>query len=42
MNINNDIYMFTFFCVMITAEFSPLTATAVLPPPVAAFMAYSI
>ena len=31
----------TFFCVIITAEFSPLTATEVLPPPVAAFIAYS-
>lgn len=32
----------TFFCVMKQAEFSPLTATAVLPPPFAALMQYSI
>jgi hypothetical protein len=32
----------TFFCVIIAAESFPRTAMAVLPPPVAAFMAYSV
>ena len=31
----------TFFCVIKHEELAPLTATAVFPPPVAAFMAYS-
>jgi hypothetical protein len=38
-NVNGGI---TFFCEMITADFSPLTATAVFPPPVAPFIAYSV
>lgn len=35
-------YTWTFFCVIKQAVLAPLTATAVFPLPVAAFMAYSV